>query len=382
MGDIYFLARTYSPNAASDIRYRSFLSGFKGETKISFVYFIPDADRSKFTSPYDNIDAIHLWENKCPSNKILRHLFFYYQLLKFVIGLKNDDVVVDLACCEMLPILFLKKGLKVYYEISEHPEISLYSTKLFAPSVEKFCSQCKRLTDLFVISNALKDYFIEKGVDSERIHVINMTVDDSRFQSLCKNEGKDRYIAYCGTASNNKDGVDQLIRSFSIVSKQYTDVKLYIIGKTPNKNQAFSNGNLVKELNLEEKVIFTGAVPYTDVPQLLMDAEILALDRPDNKQAKYGFPTKLGEYLMTGNPVVITHVGDIPLFLTDNETALIAAPDNEISFAEKLIWALENPAEAKDIGIQGRQLAMKCFNGTIEGNKIMQIIKNQSNGTI
>ena len=157
---------------------------------------------------------------------------------------------------------------------------------------------------------------------------------------------------------------------------------MYIIGKTPNKNQAFSNGNLVKELNLEEKVIFTGAVPYTDVPQLLIDAEILALDRPDNKQAKYGFPTKLGEYLMTGNPVVITHVGDIPLFLTDNETALIAAPDNEISFAEKLIWALENPAEAKDIGIQGRQLAMKCFNGTIEGNKIMQIIKNQSNGTI
>ena len=116
---------------------------------------------------------------------------------------------------------------------------------------------------------------------------------------------------------------------------------MYIIGKTPNKNQAFSNGNLVKELNLEEKVIFTGAVPYTDVPQLLIDAEILALDRPDNKQAKYGFPTKLGEYLMTGNPVVIPRdavEGFNQIQLNDNVGLMTMNGATYLAFDEMLVY--------------------------------------------
>jgi len=375
MGRIFFIAKTYSPNAASDIRYRSFLSGLKGEKEISFVFFLPDEKRSKFVSTEANIKVVHKWKTACPSNKILKQVFYFYHLIKFVFLLKSGDVVIDLACCEMLPFLLLRKDIKVYYEISEHPEVSLSSSRVFAPSLKIFISQCKRLNGLFVISNALKEFFVAEGVSEERIHIINMTVDESRF-SFLKKTIKERYIAYCGTASNNKDGVNQLILSFANVVRKHPNIKLYIIGKNPDKNQEFSNGALVKVLQLEDNIIFTGALPYTQIPQLLKDAEILALARPDNKQAKYGFPTKLGEYLMTGNPVVITNVGDVSLFLTDKKNALIAEPDNVESFSEKLIWAIENPEEAQLIGIQGKMIAQKCFNGTIEGRKILQIVNS------
>lgn len=375
MGRIFFVARTYSPNAASDIRYRSFLRGLESNSEITFVYFLPDGKNNKFIPQTHNISVLNKWENHYPSNRLLKHLFFYYQLIKFVLSLKKGDVVLVLACCEMLPILLLKKDIKLYYEISEHPEVSLCATKLFAPSVDRFISQCKKLSGLFVITQALKDYFIEKGVRSDAIHIINMTVDGSRFASL-KKEATTRYIAYCGTASNNKDGVDQLIKSFAIVVKKYPDFFLYIIGRTPDKNQEFSNGALVKELGIEKNVVFTGAIPYYEVPQLLMNAEILALDRPDNQQAKYGFPTKLGEYLMTGNPVVITRVGDIPLFLKDKVSALIAEPDNIESFSNQLIWAIEHPIECRYIGKRGREVAELSFNGSIEGKKILRIIKS------
>ena len=48
---------------------------------------------------------------------------------------------------------------------------------------------------------------------------------------------------------------------------------------------------------------------------------MLVLARPDNIQAKGGFPTKLGEYLATGNPVVVTKVGEIPNYLIDGVNA-------------------------------------------------------------
>lgn len=67
-----------------------------------------------------------------------------------------------------------------------------------------------------------------------------------------------------------------------------------------------------------------GDVHRDKVPELLCRSKILALARPDNLQSEGGFPTKLGEYLSTGNLVIITDVGDIPFYLKDGESALIA----------------------------------------------------------
>ena len=66
---------------------------------------------------------------------------------------------------------------------------------------------------------------------------------------------------------------------------------------------------------MKDSIVFTGIVSAADIPQILKNAAVLALDRPDSLQAQCGFPTKLGEYLLTENPVIVTKVGDIPLFL-------------------------------------------------------------------
>lgn len=187
---------------------------------------------------------------------------------------------------------------------------------------------------------------------------------------LKKTKTADRYIAYCGTASNNKDGVDELIKAFAIVAEKVLDVKLYIIGKTPLTEQKFDNYLLIKRLNLEDRVVFTGVVSAKEMPQLLVNADVLALDRPDNKQAKYGFPTKLGEYLLSGNPVVVTSVGDITKFLTDGVSALIARPQNPKNFADKLLWALTYTEEAICLGGRGKMIALEFFNSLTETQKL------------
>ena len=167
-----------------------------------------------------------------------------------------------------------------------------------------------------------------------------MTVDADRFIGVNKKTDKEKYVAYCGTASNNKDGVDKLIKAFAIVCKKHDKIKLLIIGKTPSEKEKTGNNALIKSLGIADKVIFTGFVNANLIPQLLMGAEVLLLDRPDNIQARNGFPTKLGEYLLTGKPVVVTKVGDIPLFLKDGESALLADPQNEQDFADKICWAI------------------------------------------
>ena len=189
-----------------------------------------------------------------------------------------------------------------------------------------------------------------------------------------KKQESETYIAYCGTATNNKDGVDDLIKSFALVHQSHPNVKLYIVGKTPDKEDVSGNLRLIETLGVKDYVVFTGLVSAEKMPQLLKNASILALNRPDSLQAQCGFPTKLGEYLLTENPAVVTSVGDIPLFLKDGESALISRPSNPEEFASKLIWALDHPNEAAEIGRQGAQVAYAEFNYLNETKKIVDTI--------
>lgn len=293
---------------------------------------------------------------------------------QFVSQLKGGDIVFCYGSSEFLFRFVGIDGVRVFHERTESPDVLPLPTQ---KQQKRYLDACKKLSGLFVISTALKEYFVSKGVFKDRIGIINMTVDSRRFDNIHKASGVEKYIAYCGTASNNKDGVDELIKAFALVCKKHNDVKLCIIGKTPSSDEKAGNLKLIKDLGLSEKVVFTGLVEASQMPQILMDATVLALDRPDSLQAQNGFPTKLGEYLMTGNPVVVTKVGDIPLFLKDGESALLAEQRNPEEFASKLCWALENPEEASIIGRKGKEVAMQSFNYLNETSKIVKCIFNQ-----
>jgi glycosyltransferase involved in cell wall biosynthesis len=103
---------------------------------------------------------------------------------------------------------------------------------------------------------------------------------------------------------------------------------------------------------------------------------VLALARPRSLQAQGGFPTKLGEYLATGNPVVVTKVGDIPLYLTDNETAFLAEPNDVDSFAKKIEFVLSNPDIAMKVGEAGKRLTQEVFNYKYQANNIVEFISS------
>ena len=110
--------------------------------------------------------------------------------------------------------------------------------------------------------------------------------------------------------------------------------------------------------------------------KLLNSAAGLVLAKPTSNQADTCFPTKLGEYLSSGNPIVVTRTGEIPLYLKDGENAYIAEPDSVEDFTEKLKQLLDNPIQAKEIGKKGREVAKEKFNYYELSKKVIELIKN------
>lgn len=373
MKQLYVLYDSYQPSTAGTNHLLAYVKGLAElNVNVRVYYLYPDGNNNKISSD-NNVEHIFLWERQ----KVFRdkYLCSLISLLLFLREMKANIPVYVVGTSMFLPFVCMKKRTPIYHERTEHPEVSGKIGGFFGKMLfNSYLKSLRRLKGLFVISNNLRQCFIDEySIDADKVHIINMVVDADRFKDL-KKQLSERYVAYCGTASNNKDGVDQLIKAFAVTSKMHPDVKLWIIGKTPDKGQAFANKQLVRDLGLEQKVVFTGLVSAEDMPQILKDAEILALDRPDNLQAKHGFPTKLGEYLLTGNPVAVTNVGDIPSFLEDGISAMISEPDNPKAFSEKLNWLLTHPIEGKEIGERGKDVAMREFNYLTESKKLKQII--------
>lgn len=376
MSKVLFLNRRYCPGEAWTNRILAYAKGFaEAGEEVALYYIITDKQRTKPDISIPGIKVVNLWESDGFIAKKFKIVSFLKNLLRFPRMVKKGNRLFVYGGYEYQLQLakWVKKKAKVFCEITEHPQVFESS----ASDYKKIQQKIKRmevLDGLFVISNSLKEYFIKEGLPENKVHVINMFVDTNRFAGLQKST-EENYIAYCGAVSYDKDGANILIESFAKFYPQHKDYKLFIIGKSVDPLVMNQLKDLAHRLGVGDNVVFTGAVDPKEMPQLLYNARILALARPDNLQAQNGFPTKLGEYLATGNPVVVTRVGEIPLFIKDMQNGFLADPNPE-SFSEKLSWVADNYEVALNIGNKGRELAFNEFSYAKQAEIALKIMSN------
>ena len=292
-------------------------------------------------------------------------------------------VLLDAFIWVIIPIIRLakKNGIKIIHERTEYPFIVGGKGLIMRINLKIYLSLVlKKFNGIFVISQALKNYFNQLLNNEIPIEIINMIVDPARFKVVASDRiHKYKYIAYCGSMDNNKDGVDILIKAFGdalITRKINIDIKLMLIGDIKNESFQKKLDNILEEKNCLNNIIFTGKVERFKVPDLLNGAAALALARPNSKQAEGGFPTKLGEYLATGKPVIITNVGEICHFLKDGYNAFVAKPENVNSFSEKINEVFSDYPKALKIGKRGEMLVYNEFNYFKQAVKLARFIES------
>ena len=232
---------------------------------------------------------------------------------------------------------------------------------------------------LVMTQKLLKHYqSLVKNTNAKFFH-LPMTVDLKRFSEISKQVKKEPYVMYLGAMGNNKDGVDILIKAFSKICNKFPKHKLILVG--PYSISVPQQKLLIKQLALEDRILYLGEKHRDEVPQLLSDADLLVLPRPDSRQAQGGFPTKLGEYLATANPVCVTKVGEIPDYLDDEVSAFLAVPGDIDSFADAMERALGNKQSAKEVGQKGKEVAEKHFNMEIQAKRLYEFLLEYMNTT-
>jgi glycosyltransferase involved in cell wall biosynthesis len=110
---------------------------------------------------------------------------------------------------------------------------------------------------------------------------------------------------------------------------------------------------LTATLGLEAHVIFAGF--RRDVPQALaaMTCVVLPSSSPEAS------PGAVLEAQAMGKPIIATRVGGLPEIVQDRETGLLVDPGDAKGLAEAILWVLDHPREAREMGWRGREHVVK-----------------------
>jgi len=298
----------------------------------------------------------------------------------------NVVILLDTHVWMLTPFLKVckKYSITVIHERTEYPLVTI-KRKVFG-KVHLWLYKhliLNNLDGIFVINSALKNYFTNLTRQRIPVEVINMIVDPSRFDKPDKgNHYPYRYIAYCGSMGPEKDGTDILINAFcTAVNKLqgYEDLKLMLIGRIPDESVREVLNRAINDCDCTEKVVFSGFIQRQSIPEILNNAMALALARPAGIQAEGGFPTKLGEYLATGKPVIVTNTGEIGHYLKDGYNAFLAEPGSAESFSGKIREVFGDYAKATEIGQNGKKLIYNEFNYLHQANRLIDFIHSVKN---
>ncbi len=177
---------------------------------------------------------------------------------------------------------------------------------------------------IFAISNSTKTDIVRHYPSAKgKVHVTPLAYDTDKFNMSIPDKDvrrvRDRYsivsdyVLYLGMLKPSKN-IEGLLTAFKEVITEnqslISNLKLVIAGK---KGWMFESiFGKVKELGLEEKVIFTDFVDEKDKPALIKGAKVFVL--PSFWE---GFGLDILNALSCGVPVVASNVGSIPEVLGD-----------------------------------------------------------------
>lgn len=197
----------------------------------------------------------------------------------------NKNIITCLIVPDLPQYMNLSSSRSVLYNIFKNVEINLIN------------HDCKYIDEYVLLTEPMKDmigcsnYTVIEGISESK------AIDKSeRFEKIT--------FLYTGTLQE-KYGVKNLVDQFSLIDND--NIQLIICG------YGELDGYIRDISKRDSKIKFYGSLAREEVLKLQNKADFLINPRPNNEEyTKFSFPSKILEYLSTGNPVLTFKLDGMP----------------------------------------------------------------------
>ncbi len=218
-----------------------------------------------------------------------------------------------------------------------------------------------KMGNILAISSLLDDYYKARGCNTVTVPTIidvneyeSVAVVDRLFDGTVK-------VAYAGVPGK-KDYIVNAIKALALLSEEErAKIELHFYG--PNQQYLTKLALTPEELEAcKEHVICHGKIPYQEVKERIAAADFTVLLRPNKRYANAGFPTKVGESMACGTPVIANITSDLGKYILDGKTGIVCKDESPEACAEAFRRALAlTEMERKNMNNETVNMAKKAF---------------------
>lgn len=214
-----------------------------------------------------------------------------------------------------------------------------------------------------VASQYLKSLALKAGVKEENIFNAPVGADIEEFNPFIDGSAiREKYkvnnalVLYIGQL-HGAQYLDLFLRAANIVLHEKPEATFMVVG------EGFMEGylkGLARNLGIEKKVIFTGAVLHHKIPEYIAAADICVAPFKDTLVTRCKSPLKIVEYMAMGKAIVASDVGEARRMLAG--VGILVKPQDFHSLAEGIMRLLKDNTLREPLGFLARKRAEKSYN--------------------
>ncbi|TVT28875.1 glycosyltransferase [Salinicoccus cyprini] len=278
-----------------------------------------------------------------------------------------------------LKSIYEVRGLWHYTQSEKNPDF--YRSERFKMQDDYEIICCKVADEVTCISESLKNYLVEKGIPKEKITVIPNGVDTNVLKPIPKAvDIIDKYelenstvIGFIGSLTSY-EGIEFIFEAMKEINnrkKKKNYFKFLIVGDGSYRSKLEQK---VKELEIEEDVIFVGRVPREEVIDFYSVIDIAPFPRKNDPVCQLVTPIKTYEAMAMEKKVIVSDVDALKEMVKEGVNGRLFKAENVNELKETILKI----AEDKKIGAESRDWVVKHREWKILLSKLIPLYEKAS----
>ncbi len=226
---------------------------------------------------------------------------------------------------------------------------------------------------VLVRSESLRRAVIHLGCDEKKIEIqrTGIPLDEFPFRERNFIAAATEWRFVQAGRLIEKKGLPVTLRVFAIFLRQHPNAKLTIAGEGPLLGQL---QNLVRELNIDGRVSFTGFISQEQLREIYYASHIfLHPSQTGDDGNQEGIPNSMLEAMASGLPVFATEHGGIPEAIENDVSGVLVPERNHEKLGDALLDAAKDPGFLSRIARNGAEIVRKNFDLRAQAHRLEEI---------